>query len=166
VENLTQGKRLGAQAHFDGASFTLMLKQQEAELLYRYLQEDIGNLRPVLPRSVLTLLEALEKALARKEVSLLWKREPGGFAWQRSTDWIELRLFTDQFKDFVESASAMPNFTRDPGPPSEEPNRRWPSLSDVTIMIKILAAMHKRQGLQLGRRATLEIAGVFGQPEN
>jgi hypothetical protein len=166
VENIPKGKPIGAQAHFDGASFTLMLKPREAELLCHNLQEDIGNLRPVLPRSLLTLLEALEKALSRKEITLLWKREPGGFAWLRSADWIELRLFTDQFKDFVESAGAMPNFTRDPGPPSEEPERRWPCLSDVTIMIKILAAMHKRQGLALGRRATLEIADVFAEVKN
>ncbi|MEW6731612.1 MAG: hypothetical protein AB1489_09825 [Acidobacteriota bacterium] len=161
MESLSKIRSIGAEAYFDGVTFTLRLKRREAQRLLSFLNEDIGELRPVIPTTIISLAEALEKALARTSAIPLWKTELGCFAWQRNGEWIELRLHEKEFKNFLDSATAMPRFTRDPGPPSPELDRRWPCLSDIALLMEMLPAMHRRRGLKFGRRASLEIAAVF-----
>src|SRR4029077_3982419 len=99
--------------------------------------------------------------LTRNNATPLWKNEQSCFAWQRNSEWIQLRLRVEDFKDFVESAIAMPNFTAAPGPPAPEAARRWPCLSDIALLVQMMPAMHKRQQLRAGRNTTLEIADLF-----
>lgn len=159
--NMLTPRGVSAEARFDGYALTLLFKPYEAERLLNHLQEDIGTLEPVLPKPMRSLVSALTKALARTTTTPLWKSEQGCFAWQRSAQWIELKLHTEEFKSFVESATAMPRHTRNPGPPSAEAERRWPCLSDITLLVEMMPAMYQRQAIRPGRTTRLEFLNVF-----